>query len=451
MARVQLTYRQHLRAVLALGVPLVGSSVASFAVHMTDTIMLGWYDVRALAAAVLATSWWFIIFIVGAGFAQAVMPMVAAAVAEGDEVRARRVTRMAAWLCIGYCVLVLPLMWWADPLFLAMGQTPEIASLSQDYLRIAYFGLFPAMVTYVFRSFVGALHLTAIQFWVTIATVVLNVLANYALIFGNWGAPEMGIRGAAIASIAMQLFSALVLAAYVGWKLPQYHLFQRIWRPDIDAIREVFRLGLPIGLTSLAETALFSASAVMMGWIGELELAAHGIALQLAALMFMFHIGMSQAATIRAGGALGRRDQDELRRGALAAFGISAAFGLFAVAIFVTMPGTLISLFIDPAEPARDTLLAVGITLVYVAALFQMMDAAQVMALSLLRGVQDTTVPMWLAVVSYWLVGMPTSYLLGFVFDWGAVGIWFGLTTGLGAAAVTLNLRFWRQAIRIEA
>ena len=449
MTRHSMTYRQHASALLALGLPLVGSAVAGFLIHMTDTILLGWYDVISLAAATIATSFWFITFIVGAGFGNAVAPMVAGAVAAGDLTRARRVTRMALWLSLAYGFVAVAILWNAEAIFLAIGQTPDVAAEGQRFLRIAVWGMFPALAVNVLRNYLSAQHLTSVQLWVTVAAIFANAGLAYALIFGHFGLPELGIRGAAIGSVIIQTLTLLALAIYADWRLPEAALFQRIWRSDNEALRDVFRLGLPIGLTSLAESSLFTASAVMMGWIGEYPLAAHGIALQLTALMFMFHVGMSQAATVRAGGAYGRKDEGELRRIAKTALAVSFAFGFFAVLLFVLLPEPLVVLFLDPEEPARDIIVPLGVTLMFMAALFQFVDAAQIVALSLLRGVQDTTVPMWLAIISYWVIGFPASYLFAFTFDFGPAGLWLGLTTGLGCAAGLLMWRFWGRSVRI--
>lgn len=444
-----MTYTQHASALLALGLPLVGSAVAGFLIHMTDTILLGWYDVISLAAATIATSFWFITFIVGAGFGNAVAPMVAGAVAAGDLTRARRVTRMALWLSLAYGFVAVAILWNAEAIFLAIGQTPDVAAEGQRFLRIAVWGMFPALAVNVLRNYLSAQHLTSVQLWVTVAAIFANAGLAYALIFGHFGLPELGIRGAAIGSVIIQTLTLLALAIYADWRLPEAALFQRIWRSDNEALRDVFRLGLPIGLTSLAESSLFTASAVMMGWIGEYPLAAHGIALQLTALMFMFHVGMSQAATVRAGGAYGRRDEDELKRIAKTALAVSFSFGFFAVLLFVLAPEPLVVLFLDPDEPARDMIVPLGVTLMFMAALFQFVDAAQIVALSLLRGVQDTTVPMWLAIISYWVIGFPASYLFAFTFGFGPAGLWLGLTTGLGCAAGLLMWRFWGRSVRI--
>lgn len=436
-------------ALLGLGLPLIGSNLAQFAIGLTDTVMLGWYDVTALAASTLANSLYFVLFLMGAGFAWAVTPIVAAAVAAGEETQVRRVTRMGLWLALIYgCVTTIPLMW-SERFFLLIGQDPEVSALAQDYLRIAAWAMIPALMVTVIRAFLSALGLTAMILWATIGAAVLNGLLNYALIFGNWGAPELGIEGAAIASLGSTALSFLILFGYALRKKPEYRLLQRIWKLDAQAFSRVFRLGLPIGLTSLSESGLFSMSAVMVGWIGAVELAAHGIALNLASAAFMLHLGLSQAATVRAGHAMGRHDEAALRRSGQVATGLSAVLSVMTVILFVAMPVTLISMFINPAEAERETLLAVGVSLLAMAALFNLMDGAQVIALGLLRGVQDTTVPMIHAAISYWLVGMPVSLVLGFSLELGAVGVWLGLVAGLAFAAFLLMWRFWGRSVRI--
>ena len=281
---------------------------------------------------------------------------------------------------------------------------------------------------------------------VTLVSVGLNACLNWALIFGNWGAPELGVQGAAIATLSVQITGAVLLASYAGTQraLRQFELFHRFWRPDWQAMAKVFRLGLPIGLTGLAEGGLFQASALMMGWLGAAALAAHGIALELAALTFMVHLGLSNAATVRVGRADGARDVRALRDAALTGVVMSLAFAAAMVVLFLAIPGPMVALFLDPAKPGSAEIIAFGAKLLAVAALFQMFDAMQVMALGLLRGVQDTRVPMWLASISYWLIGIPASYVLAFPLGLGGVGLWFGLVVGLAAASTLLMARFWR-------
>ncbi len=434
----------HARAVLALGAPLAGSHLAQNALHITDTVMLGWYGVAELAAGVIGTSMFFVVFVIGAGFAHAVMPMVSAAMGAGDEVQVRRAARMGLWLCIGFGLVVYPLFWFSEPILLFLGQTPEVAALARDFLQIAGLGLVPALLVMVLKSYLAALKRTQVVLWATVAAVFVNTALGWALIFGRWGAPELGVRGAAIASVAVQAFTLILLLAYAVWlpELRKYRLLQRLWRPDWGAMRLVFRLGWPIGLTSFAETGLFVASALMMGWIGTMELAAHGITIQAVSATFMLHLGLSNAATVRAGWAFGAGDWPALREGAVVAVTMSLILAVAIILCFVAMPEAIIAVFLDAANPDSATIMAYGAGLLMIAALFQLADALQVMALGLLRGIQDTKVPMAMAAVSYWLIGIPVSYLLGFRAGLGGTGIWLGLVIGLTVAAGLLMWRF---------
>lgn len=442
------------RALLVLGLPLVGSHLAQVSMHITDTVMMGWYGVEALAAVVLGATVFFTLFLVGSGFAWAVMPIIAAAVSNGQDTEVRRITRMGLWLSLLFGAGVLPLFLFAAPVLRALGQDPALADAAQGYLRIAGWGIFPALVVMVLKNYLAAQERTQVVLWATVAAAVLNGLLNWAFIFGNWGAPELGVRGAALATLGTQVFSLVIVLAYAAWlpALRHHELFVRFWRPDWGAFGSVFRLGWPIGITTLAETGLFAATAIMMGWVGTRELAAHGIALEIISTVFMVHLGLSNAATVRVGQAFGRGDRAAMRLVGGTGLALVIGIALLTVALFVAAPEPLIGLFLDPADPERPAILAIGATLLAVAAIFQLADAGQVMTLSLLRGVQDTRVPMILAALSYWGVGIPTSYLLGFTYGMDGAGIWLGLVIGLILAFVLLSLRFWRgAAVRVPA
>jgi len=439
------SHARHARAVLVLGLPLIGGNLAQLAVGFTDTVMLGWYQVETLAAGVIASSYFFVFFIAASGFSNAVLPMVAKSAAIGDETQIRRVTRMGLWLSALWAVILMPFMWWSGPILRILGQTPEIADLAQDYLRIAGWGLIPSLLVMVMKSYLSALERTQVVLWVTILGALANGVANWLLIFGNWGFPELGIRGAALASLVLYVLMLVGLCVYAVLSLPQHELFRRFWRPDWEAFASVYRLGWPIGITLLAEVGLFAASAIMMGWLGTLPLAAHGIALQLATATFMVHIGLSQAATVRSGRAFGARDVGDLLRGAQVAMALSLATVLCTVILFLALPELLMGLFLDPDDPNRAQIIAIGVGLLAVAALFQLADGSQVVVMGLLRGVQDTKSPMVIAALSYWGIGLPAGYVFGFIVGWGAVGIWIGLVLGLTFAAVLMLWRFWVQ------
>lgn len=438
-----MSFGRHARGMLALGVPLAGSQLAHAAVGLTDTVMLGWYSVETLAAGVLATSLFFTLFVVGSGFSQAVMPLVASASSARDSTQIRRVTRMGLWLSFLTAAGLMPLMWWSEPLLRLLGQDPEITALAQQYLRIAGWGMFPALLVMVLRSYLAAQEQAQVIFWITVLGGLGNALANWLLIFGKAGFPELGITGAAIATLFNQCLMLLGLCLYAVHRLPEHVLFQRLWRPDWEAFQAVYRLGWPIGLTQLAESGLFTGTALMMGWLGTLQLAAHGIAIQITSTAFMVHLGLSQAATVRAGQAFGRRDIAGLLRGGQVALLLSLTMVSLTVALFLGAPDLLIGLFLDPSEPNRAAIIGLGVGLMAMSALFQLADGTQVMAMGLLRGVRDTRTPMVMAALSYWAFGMPAAYVLGFHTPLEEIGVWAGLVAGLFCAAALLMHRFW--------
>ncbi len=449
----QLSWPLHVRATLSLGLPLVGAQIAQISITTTDVVMLGWYGTSELAASVLATQVFFFVYIFGAGFTHAVMPLAAQAEGRGDAQQVRRSVRMGFWVVMLYALLVMPVLWRIEPLLVALGQEPALAVKARHYMEIAQWGLFPALAVLVLRAFFSALSRAQVVLWSALAGTLANGVLNYAFIFGRFGAPEMGIRGAALASVAS---SFLMLAILVVWALVRpefraYQLFVRFWRAEWHAFREIVRLGLPIGFTIIAEVGLFAAASLMMGWLGTLPLAAHGIALQLGSIAFMVPLGLASAATVRIGQHSGRGDLPGLARAAHAALLVAGLFALASALLFWAIPETLVGLFIDETKPDAAEILAIAVPLVAIAAAFQFVDAMQAIGAGLLRGLKDTRVPMLMAVVSYWGIGLPTAYVFGIVLGFGGPGIWWGLALGLGVAAVLLNWRFFRRGRRLAA
>ncbi|MEE4278812.1 MAG: MATE family efflux transporter [Halieaceae bacterium] len=439
-------WRVHATAVLRIGLPLVGSHLAQIAIGVTDTVMLGWYGVPALAAGALGSSLFSLLMLVGSGFAWAVMPLAAAAANRNDDAQLRAVARMGLWLSAAYAVAVLPLMFWSETLLLR-GQDPDVAAGAQAYLRILCVGMFPALFAMVAKSYLSALEHTRGILWVTLVAAGGNALANWTLIFGNFGFPELGLDGAALASVLSHgtALGGLLLYSRFSRELRSRAILARIWCPDWSACRQVFRLGWPIGITTLAEAGLFAASAIMVGMLGEGVLAAHGIAMQLASITFMVHLGLSQVATVRAGRAASSGDRADLQRGAVVVLCFSAAFSTLAIGAFLLLPEALTGLFLSSSDARAAQIQPIAITLLALAALFQLADGLQVIVLGLLRGLQDTRVPMLVTTISYWCVGAPASYLLAFGLGFGGPGVWSGLVIGLALAALGLSWRFIRQ------
>lgn len=433
---------------LWLGLPLAGMHLAQIAITTTDTVMLGWLGAAELAGSVLGTQAYFILLMLGSGFAYALMPVIAQAQARGETRQVRRNVRMGLWIAFGYASLCMLPLWHLETLLGHFGQDREVSALAGQYMRIMQWSMYPALLLMVLRSFLVSLERPQLLLWNTIAMAAISAVLNYMLIFGNWGVPAFGIEGAAIASLTANVFGLTVVAIYAARDrvLAGFGVLRRIWRPDRPALAELLRLGWPISLTIIAEVGLFAAATVMMGWLGTVALAAHGIALQLVSITFMVPLGFSGAATVRIGQALGRNEPCNLQRAARMAVVFGAIAGSVSAILFWSVPDRLAALFLDSGNPEAAAVLAYATMLILVAAAFQLLDSLQVTAVGLLRGLKDTRTPMLIAVLAYWIVGLPAAWVFGFVLGLGGLGIWVGLASGLTVAAILLVRRFFRLA-----
>jgi MATE family multidrug resistance protein len=296
----------------------------------------------------------------------------------------------------------------------------------------------------VVRSFLSAFAATRVILLVTIIGVIANAALAYALIFGHFGFPRLELRGAAIATGLVNVIMFLALLGYVVThrKLKRFHVLARFHKPDWPRFFEILRVGLPIGLTVAAEVGLFSVAAILMGRLGTNETAAHAVALQLASMAFMVPLGLGMAATVRVGLAYGRGDAEGVRKAAWTAIALGVGFMTLTAALFLIIPNTMVALFLDSQNPDNATALMLAAGYLGIAGLFQLADGAQVVAAHALRGLSDTRIPSFLAILGYWFVGLPTAYVLGFVLNWRGTGIWLGLATGLAFVAVLLLVRF---------
>ncbi|OLP59484.1 MATE family efflux transporter [Xaviernesmea oryzae] len=436
----------HFRASLLLGLPFIGAQVAQLAIHTTDILMIGRLGTVELAAMVLSGQVFFTVFIFGSGFANAVVPMVAQAMGRGDGVSIRRSVRMGLWVALIYGLITAPVLWHAEQILRLMGQQPEVAALVGRYMRIAQWGIFPALAFMVLRAFLSALERAGVILYITLAILGLNAVMCYILIFGHLGLPALGMEGAAISALVVNSMS-LVLAILYLRRLPETRdvaLFTRFWRPDWSAFFEVVKLGLPIAITILAEVSLFTVASLLMGMIGTAELAAHGIALQFASIAFMVPLGLSQVATVRIGLAHGRRDGEGVTRAAIAVLVLGCLCALVGSLVFALFPAELAALYLDTDRADAAEVLARAVPFIVVAGAFQLVDGLQALASGMLRGLKDTTVPMILALISYWAIGFLSAWALAFPLGFGGIGVWYGFLIGLAAAAVSLNWRVYR-------
>ncbi len=441
------TFKEHIHATIKLGIPLVLMQITFMLISVTDTIMLGWLGVTQLAAGVLAFQMMFIALIFGLGLSAALMPLVSEAAGRDDTQAVRRSVRMGLWvLGIAVTLLMIPLFF-AEEILIALGQKPELSALAQGYINIAQWSLIPAFLLTGLRNFLASLEHTRVILIITLLMAVINAGLNYVLIFGNFGAPRLELQGAAIATVVINFFGFVSIVLYIHFSRfsRPYEIFKRLWVPEWPAFRELIKVGLPISLMIFFEAGLFSAAAFMMGWIGTIELAAHGIAIQIASISYMIPLGFSQAASVRVGNAVGRSDREGIRLAANAVMLVSIIMALFSALVFVLFPDTLIQLFLDKANNDAVAVLTYAVPLLYMAAAFQVFDTVQVASAGNLRGLKDTKIPMIIASISYWPVGLTIAYVLAFPLGLGGVGIWGGLVAGLAVAGILLTLRFKRR------
>ena len=432
------------RATFALAWPLVIAQLAQNMLHTTDVILLGWLGSEYLAAGTLATNFLNPFLVGGIGVVGAVAPLVAQARGSRDIKAVRRVVRQGCWAAIVLAALLVPLVLQIKPIYHMLGQDAGATELANQFIQIAAWSLFPAFGIISFRSLLSAYDATRAILVITVVGVLVNALVAYVLIFGHFGFPRLELRGAAIATTLTNVVMLIAFVLYVvrHQKLRRFHVLVRFWKPDWPRFREIFRIGTPIGLTVVAEVGMFTAAALLMGRLGTDELAAHAIALQCASLAFMVPLGLGVAATVRVGMAYGRGDVEGIRKAGWTSFAMGTGFMTLSCISFLTFGPQIVTIFLDPQVAANANSLALAASFLVVAGVFQLADGAQVVAAHSLRGLSDTKAPMVLAIVGYWLVGLPVAYILGFVVNWKGVGIWIGLAAGLASVAVVLVTRF---------
>lgn len=442
-------FRAELDATLRLAAPLALANMLQMAVFATDVMFVSRLGQEPLAASSLAVAIVGVVMMGLIGVTSAVAPLVAAELGRrAHAVReVRRSVRMALWLAAVLAVGAIALCTQGERLMLATGQHAQVAAMGGHFLRILSFALLPMVVGNVLRTFVSALGRPAIATTITGLSILVNAGGNYVFVFGHFGAPALGLTGSAISSILTASASVLAyaLAIRADRRLRRFHIFGRFWRTEWSRMREMLRLGLPIAGTLIAEGSLFSSAAFLMGRIGEAELAGHTVALQVAAFTFQVPFGIGQAATIRVGLHYGAGNRVGIGHAGWAAILTGFVFtGASAMAI-VAFPRLIASVYIDVAAPANAAMVALALQYMLVAAGFQLFDGLQAVTSGVLRGIQDTRMPMVIAIVSYWLAGFGVSVVLGLFTPLRGLGVWIGLAVGLLCAALMLLARWhWR-------
>jgi len=434
-----------LRSTLALAWPLILANLTQQLIQATDILLLGRLGSMQLAAATLALNltWTFSIFLLG--LITASSPMMATALGlRFNAVRdVRRTFRAGLWLLVivmpPYCLL----MWNAGGLMRALGISAELAAAGQTFMRAYMWIVAPWLLFQLLRNFVAALERPRIVLWLSICGIIVNALVSWALIFGHFGLPALGLVGSGIGSTVtwLAMSGALIVVICTDRQFRRFHLFGRWWRFDRQRTAALIKLGWPIGATMGLEIGVFALAAYFMGWIGATTVAAHAVALQLAALTFMVPLGLGQAATVRVGLALGRKDEAGITRAGWTAWVLGLLFMATMALVMWSFPRQLITLFLKDV-PANAVVIALAVSFLRVAAAFQLVDGAQVIGAGMLRGLHDTRWPLLFALVGYWVIGLGIGAWLAFAADWKGVGIWVGLASGLAAVAALMLARW---------
>ncbi|KUR76050.1 MATE family efflux transporter [Novosphingobium sp. FSW06-99] len=437
------------RATLGLAGPLVAANLLQMAVFALDVVFVSRLGQVPLAASSLSVSLFGLLIWSLSGLVGAASPLIAAELGRRSHAvrEVRRSMRMAGWAGLAASVAAMAICTMIGPVLRLTGQDPAIVTLAVPFMHVLMWAAIPAVMGALLRGTVATLGRPGVGTAVTALAVLLNGMGNWILVFGHLGMPALGLTGAALASVITSTITLLVyvLIILADRRLRRYHLFGRWWRADWQRLRDVLRIGLPMMATILAEAGLFSGAAFLMGRIGALPLAAHTLALQFAALTFQVPFGIAQAATIRVGRAYGAGDRHGIAVAGNVALLTGIGFMSLAAALLLFAPRTIIVLYLDPTLPANAALVALTVRYMSVAAAFQLFDGAQTVGAGLLRGLQDTRVPMAIALFGYWVPGIGTAVWLGLFTPLGGLGVWFGLLIGLVVVAVLLMWRWFRR------
>jgi multidrug resistance protein, MATE family len=434
-----------LRSTLELAWPLILANLTQQVIQATDVLLMGRLGATQLAAATLALNLTFTFNLLMLGLVIASSPMMATALGQrSNAVRdVRRTFRAGLWLI----ALMLPpywlVLWHVGSLMRAFGINDQLASQGETFLRAYMWCTAPWLLFNLLRNFVSALERPRIVLWLSLSGIGINALLSWSLIFGHFGLPRLGLAGGGLGSTLTWLIicGSLIAVTTIDRRFRRFHLFGHFWRFDRQRTMAMVRLGWPIGLTMALEMGVFALAAYFMGWIGAPAVAAHAVALQLAALTFMVPLGLGQAATVRVGLALGRRDEAGITRAGWTAWVIGVAFMGTMALLMWSIPRRLVTLFLFDV-PENALVIRLAVSFLRVAAAFQLVDGAQVIGAGMLRGLHDTRWPLLFALVGYWVVGLGIGAWLAFAADWKGVGIWIGLASGLASVAALMLARW---------
>ena len=441
-------YTKEFKANFTLAIPVMLGLLGHTVVALVDNIMVGQLGTAELAAVSLGNSFMFIAMSLGIGFSTAITPLVAEADSEGNFEAGKSSFKHGLFLCTVLGIALFLLVLFAKPLMYAMKQPVEVVELAMPYLTLVAASLIPLIIFQAFKQFSDGMSMTRYPMYATIVANIVNIILNYIFIFGKFGAPELGVVGAAIGTLA----SRIVMLTYLWFMLARhqksrpYVLHIKIYTLSKTMLKKLVNLGFPSAMQMFFEVAVFTAAIWLSGILGKNPQAANQIALNLSSMTFMVAMGFGVVAMIRVGNQKGLQRFQDLRRIAFSIIIQTSILASIFALLFILFNGILPKLYLDLDDVTNlaDNLEVISIAskLLIIAAVFQISDAIQVVTLAALRGMQDVKIPMFITFIAYWIIGFPISYYLSMHSDYGSSGIWIGLLAGLTASAVMCFIRF---------
>lgn len=430
------------RTTIRLAVPLIIGQLGQMLISLSDTLMLGWLGVTPLAACSFANTLIYLPMMFGIGMSMAVSIRVSQARGADDPAAARAALRHGLHITIALGLLTLAGAFALLPFLGLFRQDPRVIAIVPDFLLLVAASMIPAMASMAVKNHADAMNRPWPVFWISIGGVALNILLNWLLIFGKWGAPELGLEGAAVATLIAR---TAALVGMIVWcrgdaALREWVPIRWLRPPDWAGVKDLLRTGFPASMQLLAEVSAFVAATLIIGNMGEAALASHQVAIQCAATVFMVPLGISMALTVRVGEAFGARNHAAMRPIVVSGWAMGAACMLVSASSFILLNDELAGLFIDDPAVRR-----VAASLLVVAGAFQFCDSMQIIAAGALRGLDDVKIPAWLALGAYWVVSIPVGWVLAYPAGLGVTGMWWGITLGLTITAVLLGRRIWRK------
>lgn len=440
------TIKEHIKNTVQLSYPVIIGQAGLIMMGVVDNLLVGGLGASNLAAASIANSLFILIFILGIGICTAVTPLVAISVGARKEQDCGTIFINGHIVNFVVSFILMLVTYLASDFFSVLNQPVEVVKLATPYTKILSLSMIPVLIFQTNKQFIEGLSVMRPGMVISITANIINGMVGWILIYGKFGMPALGLIGAGIATFSSRLFMALSISFYIfsSSRFKNLNLSLRIKHINYSIIKKILSLGIPSATQYFFEVGAFTSAAIMIGWLGTDQLAAHQIAINLASISFMCTLGISTAGSIRVGYGVGKGNITETRRAGFTAILLGEALMTLFGIIFVLFRNNLPAFYIkDPA------VISIASSLLIIAALFQIFDGTQAVGIGILRGLTDVKGPTLITFIAYWVIGLPVGYLLGFHYNLGVQGVWIGLMFGLVTSAILLTLRFNHKSKQI--